>query len=150
MGNATGSMLADLCAALGWQGGTIHDALREVQRLRADAARLETKLSEAHQTIGAQKMTSRLLEARAERAEARAAALCDVVSTELGKLENIRDFNDGVAVAELVDEVCGGLGDGLYPASAAKSKPAVSNCPMAIRCPDGLPVCATCKATEAA
>lgn len=29
-------LLAELCAALGWQGGTIHDALKEVRRLKRE------------------------------------------------------------------------------------------------------------------
>ena len=28
------SLLSDLCKALGWQGGTVHDALKEVRLLR--------------------------------------------------------------------------------------------------------------------
>jgi len=31
------AILADLCEALGWQGGTIHDAIAEVRRLKAAA-----------------------------------------------------------------------------------------------------------------
>jgi hypothetical protein len=33
---AGGDWLPDWCAALGWQGGTIHDALREVRRIREE------------------------------------------------------------------------------------------------------------------
>ena len=32
--DTTSCLLADLCEALGWQGGTVHDALAEVRKMR--------------------------------------------------------------------------------------------------------------------
>jgi hypothetical protein len=38
--NAGASNLQDLCTALGWQGGTIHQVIDEIKRLRATQAPL--------------------------------------------------------------------------------------------------------------
>ncbi len=38
-------MLGDILAALGWKGGTIHQAVREIQRLRRIEAATEALMS---------------------------------------------------------------------------------------------------------
>jgi hypothetical protein len=105
----------------------------------------EVRLRDAHHTIGAQDMTIRLLEAKIARLEAERDAFRSTVSNELAKLEVLSSRDCREDVDAVVDDVIGGLGDGLYPESA-KAKSTAHVCPMAIKCPDGLPVCATCKA----